>query len=150
MLRVQLKYENNDNAVREHRANCFRREACKIIKVHRVSESKTIYRKSNLNSVVAPAFSNHGKFGSGTDPGCRPWLSTLDGSPTLPGLRPNQIALITAPVDAFSAITLASTASFTETSRDFANSSKSPIQYPYDPWERKGRNILHRRGLLKK
>lgn len=81
--------------------------------------------KSNLNSVVAPAFSNHGKLESGIDPGWSPWLSTLNGSPTLPGLLSNQTALITAPVDAFSAITLVSTASFTDISNDFASTSKN-------------------------
>lgn len=81
-------------------------------------------RAANLNPALPPAFSNHGKLGSGCDPGWTAWLSTLEGSPTLPGLRFSQTAVITVPVDAFSAITLASTASSTETSRDLVRTSK--------------------------
>jgi len=67
---------------------------------------------------------------SGCDPGCSAWLSTLDGSPTLPGLRFSHAAVITVPVDAFNAITLASTASSTDTSSDFVKASKRAARFP--------------------
>lgn len=83
--------------------------------------------RSNLSPAALSGLSIHGNLESGLVPACKAWLSTLKGSPTLPGLCFSHVTPRTLPVEAFNAITLVSSASEIESKRDFATASSSPV-----------------------
>lgn len=88
-------------------------------------------QEANLSPGLVSASSNQGSFGSGRAPDCRAWFSSLErsGSPTPPGARSHQVEPTTTPVDAFSATTLAPTASSTEASRERDTASKKAADH---------------------